>query len=139
MVFRPRVSLAKNEGTTVTQLLLRGHRILVVEDDPFIALDLEMELQAAGAIVIGPVGHIQAGLDLIANEPVISAAILDINIRGQFVFPVADILHQKDVPFVFATGESPDMLPDKFANITVYPKPNSPSEIVQGVATLLAG
>ena len=114
--------------------LLRNRRILVVEDDFFISMDLELELQAAQAIVLGPAGRVQAGMSIMASESEIDAAILDVNIGGEMVFPVADALLQRHVPFVFATGESRDAIPVRFAGIKVFQKPTSSSDIIQGIA-----
>ena len=86
---------------------LTNHRVLVVEDQSLIALDLEMALNDAQATVLGPISRVQAGLDLVAREAQISAAILDVNVGSEMVFPVADALLERSVPFLFATGEHP--------------------------------
>ena len=109
----------------------------MVEDDFFISLDMKMELQAAQAIVLGPVGRVQTGLDLIAREPEICAAIRDVNIGGEVVFPVADALLQRHVPFFFATGESRGTIPARFAHVEIFPKPSSSPDLIRGVARLL--
>jgi DNA-binding response OmpR family regulator len=80
-----------------------NRRILVVEDEFLIAMALDMALQDAQAIVLGPVARVQAGLDLMAREPDISAAILDVNVGNEMIFPVADVLLKRAVPFLFAT------------------------------------
>ena len=94
---------------------LRNRRILVVEDEFLIAMDLEMALQDAHAIVLGPVAAVQAGLDPMAREPDISAAILDVNVGNEMIFPVADALLERSLPFLFATGEHRKTIPRRFA------------------------
>ena len=86
---------------------LQGKRILIVEDEALIALLLEDELSDAGAEVVGPAASVDAALLLIEaahREGGLSAAILDINLGGETVLPVADCLAMLRVPFVFTTG-----------------------------------
>ena len=117
--------------------VLKDRRILVVEDEYLIAMDLEITLQSAQATVLGPAGRVREGLDLVAREPEICAAILDVNIGGETVYPVADVLLKRSVPFLFATGEHPDTIPQRFAGVTVCQKPASPENLVQCVSDLL--
>ena len=117
--------------------VLKNRRILVVEDEYLIAMDLEITLQSAQATVLRPAGRVRAGLDLVAREPDIYAAILDVNIGGETVYPVADVLLKRTVPFLFATGERLDTIPQHFAGVTVCQKPASPEDLVQCIAHLL--
>src|SRR3712207_6367004 len=79
-------------------------RVLVVEDEFYIADEMALALQKLGAEVVGPVPTKDKALALLASEERIDAAILDINLKGQAVYPVADALAERGVPFVFATG-----------------------------------
>jgi DNA-binding response OmpR family regulator len=80
-----------------------AHRILVVEDEYLIALELEVTLRAAGFQVIGPAPDVDAALVLLkAERP--DAAILDVNLAGRRVTPVAEALHGMSVPFILASG-----------------------------------
>jgi DNA-binding response OmpR family regulator len=117
---------------------LRNRRILVVEDEFLIAMDLEMALQDADAIVLGPVAAVQAGLDLMAREPTISAAILDVNVGNEMIFPVADALLERSVPFLFATGEHRKTIPRRFAGVGVCQKPVAAADLIRRVVDLLA-
>lgn len=84
---------------------LAGRRILVVEDEYLIAVEVKRWLQAAGAEVIGPVPSVAQALDLIEDDN-LSAALLDINLGdGDRVYPVADRLDAAGVPYLFATGD----------------------------------
>ena len=85
--------------------LLQGLRILIVEDEVLIAMLLEQELCNAGADIVGPAASVAEALALIdAEQGALSAAVLDINLRGEMVLPVADRLARLRVPFVFTTG-----------------------------------
>lgn len=87
---------------------LRGRRILVVEDEALVAMLVEDELADAGAEVIGPASSVDQALDLVermaATGRGLHAAVLDINLQGTMVSPVADRLAELGVPIVFATG-----------------------------------
>src|SRR4051794_41934647 len=86
---------------------LRGRRVLVVEDEALIAMGMEEGLAEAGAEVVGPACSVDEALNLIeraACDGGLSAAVLDINLEGVAVAPVADRLAVLGVPFVFATG-----------------------------------
>lgn len=82
---------------------LAGHRVLIVEDDYFVASESERELTAAGARVLGPVPSVEGALDLLGQETP-DVAILGVPLHGEPVFPVADALAAGGVPFLFATG-----------------------------------
>jgi DNA-binding response OmpR family regulator len=87
--------------------VLRDKRILVVEDEAILAMMVEDGLVDAGAKVVGPAASVGDALQLIdevASDGGLSAAVLDINLNGEVVSPVADRLAALGVPFVFATG-----------------------------------
>lgn len=77
--------------------------ILVVEDEFLLARDLTKALEQAGANVIGPVPSVKRAMARLRDER-LDAAVLDINVRGENVFPLADALKERAVPIVFATG-----------------------------------
>ncbi|MBL8846222.1 MAG: response regulator [Hyphomicrobium zavarzinii] len=83
---------------------LNGKRILVVEDEPLIAIVLADILQDAGCIVVGPAYDTRQALECISLNS-IDAAVLDVNLgSGQTSAPVADVLNERDIPYIFATG-----------------------------------
>lgn len=82
---------------------LAGIRVLVVEDEAIIAAMVEDMLTELGATVVGPASSIKRGL-LLAHSNVLDAAVLDVNIRSERVDPIADLLSERRVPIVFATG-----------------------------------
>lgn len=87
---------------------LKGKRILVVEDEALVSILMEDELLGAGADVVGPASSIGDALALVEQAGTargwIDAAVLDINMNGKHVAPVADRLAALGVPFLFATG-----------------------------------
>ncbi|HWL81391.1 MAG TPA: HWE histidine kinase domain-containing protein [Roseomonas sp.] len=83
---------------------MRARRVLLAEDEPLVAMELETQLQALGFTVVGPAATLQEALRLASEEVLLDAAVLDVNLRGQAVFPVADLLVRRGVPVVFATG-----------------------------------
>jgi CheY-like chemotaxis protein len=84
---------------------LSGCRVLIVEDEYFLAADLQAALKSLGANVIALVGDLDEALVLLAN-----GAVVDINLRGLLAFSIAERLQQRGIPFVFVTGYSADKL-----------------------------
>ena len=82
---------------------LVGKRVLVVEDEALVALMLHDMLVEIGAVVVGPAATIQQGLTLIEAEPM-DAAVLDVNVQNERIDAVAEALHIRGIPIVFATG-----------------------------------
>ncbi|WP_456998735.1 response regulator [Lysobacter sp. HA18] len=93
------------------------------------ALYLSQSLQDLGAEIVGPVGSVEAALKLIADAPEIDAAILDVNLGGEAVYPIADALAARDVPFVFASGYEREALPERYRSVDVCAKPVDPLEV----------
>ena len=81
----------------------RTRRILVVEDEFLIAMELDITLTRAGYQVLGPAANVSAALQLLrAERP--DAAVLDVNLAGEWVTPVAEVLRALFVPFILASG-----------------------------------
>ena len=102
---------------------LSGHKVLLVEDDYFIADEMRRMLSRRGAEVLGPVATVDKALALIAASSEIDAAVLDVNLRDVMVFPVADALETRGVPFVFATGYEGSVIPTRYAHVQRCEKP----------------
>ena len=114
---------------------LTGRRVLLVEDDYFIANAMRGQFEENGAQVLGPVPSVRSALALIAATPEIDAAVLDINLQEEWVFPVADALRARGVSFVFATGYDRGVIPLRFGDVGHYEKPVEAAQI----ATALFG
>jgi len=116
---------------------LAGKRILVVEDEYFIASDLARALASEGAIVVGPTGDVRTGLGLANDEP-LDGALLDVNLGGDYIYPIADALVARGVPWMFVTGYDGWSLPEAYRQATVVTKPFSMAIVVDSIARLLA-
>jgi len=113
-------------------------RVLLVEDNFIIALDLAGLVREAGAEPVGPVASVRDALGAIAAGGV-DAAILDINLGEEDALEVADTLDRQAIPFAFATGYSPqDVLPPAHAAMPVLAKPYNAAEVRQLIETLRA-
>jgi DNA-binding response OmpR family regulator len=97
-------------------------RLLIVEDEYFLAQDLAYYFQNLDAKVLGPVGTVFDALTLLKSTDV-EAAVLDINLRGERVYPVADVLIQRKVPFVFASGYGGELEPSAYVGVPRCIKP----------------
>ncbi len=106
--------------------------MLVVEDEYFLADEVKRRLLALGAIVVGPVGHVDHALELIKKE-IIDAAILDVLLGDELVFPVAERLDDREIPFVFATAFGPELIPGRFSGFTLCEKPMELKKIAQAL------
>ncbi|MCL9997946.1 MAG: response regulator [Erythrobacter sp.] len=112
---------------------LRDCRILVVEDEYLLADELQTDLADAAAIVIGPLGTLDQAFELIKAGGKIDGAILDVNLCGELVYPAADLLLERAVPFVFATGYDDSVIPSRFAGVARCPKPVNIRQITQAL------
>ncbi len=109
---------------------LNGLRILVVEDEAAISLLLEDMLLDFGCEVIGPAARLSAALDAVAREQV-DLAILDVNVAGEPIYPVAEALAQRSIPFVFSTGYGSAGIRDTFRDRPVLQKPFAQHDLKQ--------
>ena len=112
---------------------LAGCRVLLVEDDYFIAQELQHAFEEVGAKVVGPVASIEDALELIAATPDLDAASLDINLHDEMSYPVADALQAGGVPFVFLTGYERTVLPARYAGVPHLEKPVEVTQIKQAL------
>lgn len=112
-------------------------RILVVEDEALVAFALEEMLMDFGYAVVGPAPSVDSAMKLVAAEK-IDAAILDVNLGGESIEPVAGALAAGDVPFVFTTGyTNASALPTGFKDRPALNKPYQPEALRDAVARLL--
>ncbi|PWS36749.1 hypothetical protein DFH01_16600 [Falsiroseomonas bella] len=117
---------------------LEGALVLLAEDSVLVAMQMADGLEAAGAEVLGPVARIAEAEALIAERQP-DAALLDIDLDGEPVFPVADMLTERGVPIVFTTGYEPRLvLPPRYARAAVLPKPCRGDEAAAAVRLALA-
>ena len=124
--------------TDTPPAVLAHRRILLAEDDYFVMRDLRSGLETLGASVVGPVPSVSGALALIAAAPAIDAAVLDVNLRGERVYPVADALAALGIPFVFSTGYSDGMIDPRYGQAPVCEKPVNMRNLGRALASLLA-
>lgn len=102
---------------------LSGRRVLIVEDESLVAMLLETILEDMGCTPVGPASNIDDGLAMVADSEHLDAALLDVNVAGRQVFPVAEALKARGVPFVFSTGYGEGGLPDEWRGQSTIQKP----------------
>lgn len=124
------------QGCEVGDATIEGVRLLLVEDEFLLALCLSDLLEDLGAQVLGPVACVADAVDVIQQAPEIDGAILDINLGGEVVFPVADLLRMRNVPFAFASGFDPDLLPARFRDVPMCRKPIDEAAVRAALQTL---
>ncbi|RAI57215.1 response regulator [Roseicella frigidaeris] len=116
---------------------LTGRRVLVVEDEALVAMLVEDALLDAGAAVVGPAATVSEALSLLSKENP-DVAVLDLNLAGETSTPVADVLAQRGVPFVVATGYGAEGLPPSHAHVPVLAKPYDPDDLTAALGRLCA-
>jgi len=116
---------------------LTNRRILVVEDEYMLAQDMLLELQDAGAVVIGPEPSVARALMRINEETTIDAVVLDVNLGGEQAFPVADALVAKRIPFVLASGYDDDAMTSRYPDAVNCAKPFSFRTLMRSLEAVL--
>jgi hypothetical protein len=112
---------------------LRNCRILVAEDEFVIADEFCLELEDAGAVVIGPVASLDDLMRLIGSVPGLDGAVLDVNLAGEMSYVAADQLMLNGVPFIFTTGYDAASIPGRFDRIPCCEKPLSIAKVVRTI------
>lgn len=102
---------------------LSGRRVLIVEDESLVAMLLETILEDMECIPVGPASNIDDGEILARDTENLDAALLDVNVAGRQVFPVAEVLKARGVPFVFSTGYGEGGLPEEWRGQPTLQKP----------------
>jgi CheY-like chemotaxis protein len=116
----------------IIQKGLKGRRVLVVEDEYLIAIDLASALEDAGAEVVGPTGTVAGALELLEKHGGhLDGAVLDVNVGDERVYPVADALAARGVPFVLATGYDETSVPVAYASAPRIEKPVDKSRLMR--------
>ena len=100
----------------------KSGRVLLVEDEALVGMMMTDFLRDIGFHVVGPFGRVAEAIDAIEQEQ-LQAAILDINLRGELIYDLADELTGRGVPIVFVTGYGADAVDRRFADFPVLQKP----------------
>ena len=112
---------------------LAGLRVLVVEDNSFIALAIEGALTDQGAEIVGPMSTATEASKLVTREHV-DVAVLDIGLADGRVFPLVDLLNTAGVPMLFVTGYGQEVVPRRYRNVPRIEKPFSTDDLIGTVA-----
>jgi DNA-binding response OmpR family regulator len=115
---------------------LEGARVLVVEDEYLVAALIEQILESAGCIVMGPIPRVPEALDAVEHDGY-DAAVLDVNLAGERINPVAKALSERDVPFMFVTGYGANALPREYAERPHIGKPFRIAELLAVLSSIL--
>jgi DNA-binding response OmpR family regulator len=116
---------------------LSGKRVLVVEDEMLVALLVEDVLSEAGCIIIGPFARLAPALAA-ARVELFDMALLDVNVANEKVFPVAYVLEERGIPFLFVTGYGDVGLPKEHPGWEACSKPFQPHELAAHLARKIA-
>jgi DNA-binding NarL/FixJ family response regulator len=117
---------------------LQGRRVLVVEDEFLVAMDLELMLGELGCEVVGPIGDLANALRA-AQEESFDLALLDVNVGGEPVTGVAEALVERGVPIVFCTGYQAANLPERYATAPTLMKPFQAADIAAALQRAASG
>lgn len=107
---------------------LLGLQILVVEDEFLVALEVEAALECMGCNIVGPFAKLGKAVEA-ARKAAIDGAVLDINLNGEMVYPLAELLERQSIPFVFITGYTAADLPERFRAFRRLQKPLDPNAL----------
>ncbi len=119
-----------------SELTLIGQRILVVEDDYYLATETASALREAGATVVGPCASESMARQALAHGPV-TGVVLDVNLRGGRSFALARELEAAGTPFLFITGYDPEVIPRELETIECLQKPVALARVISRLATAL--
>ncbi|GGD97008.1 response regulator [Aureimonas endophytica] len=114
--------------------MLRGKRILIVEDEFYIADSLAMDFADLGAEIVGPAASIDEAFELLGTGETVDWAVLDINVQGAMIYPLAAALRRLGLPFVFATGYDHWMIPADYQSVPICQKPVDPASVARLLA-----
>jgi PAS domain S-box-containing protein len=121
------------EGQVVREIEAKGGRLLVVEDEMLVAMEIAEALKSEGWEIVGPAGSVEEAFGFLAGDAPPDFAVLDINLNGQLVYPVADLLLSRGTPLLFCTGyETPDHA-QRYQGCPVIRKPTNMRALVEEV------
>lgn len=118
---------------------MKNLRVLVVEDELLVALNMETQLENLGCEVVGPIARLAPAIAA-AHDIIVDVAILDINLRDELVYPAAERLIERGIPIIFCSGYSDlQLMPDSFRDHPQVNKPYTPEELHSALTRALDG
>ena len=112
---------------------LDGRRVLLVEDNQLFSSALKLLFEDEGLVLVQTCTNMKAALAAARTEEV-DVALLDVNIGGENVFPVAEVLEKRRVPYIFLTGYGGNSLPPSFRNRPAFSKTSAPKAVLEAIA-----
>jgi len=122
----------------MSERTLEGCHVLIVEDEYMLAEELSLALNDAGAVVVGPAAALKDALSLIKSGEKVDAALIDVNLRGESAYAAADLLLDRQIPFVFTTGYDPRIIPEKYRQIPTCEKPVNLARVTSAIGRLVS-
>ncbi len=122
--------------TPLKSRALQGRRVMIVEDELLVAMLLEEALVEHGCEIVGPFSTVETALAA-ARDVVAHVAVLDVNLRGKRVYPVAEMLEARGIPFLLMSGYGRDGVPPEHAHWVACSKPFLPGDLVSALTGLL--
>ncbi|ACI99520.1 response regulator [Rhodospirillum centenum] len=116
-----------------------GARILIVEDEFLIALHIQEVMEGLGFVVVGPVARLEEALEVVAGGGGIDGAVLDVNLSGTYVFPLAERLAVLGIPFILTTGYEAFTVPEELRAHPRLQKPVRETELIRLVQQTFGG
>ncbi len=118
--------------------LLSGRRVLVIEDEMLILMMIEDMLADLGCKSVAVASKIRPAIDLIEGQD-FDTAMVDMNLNGEIVYPLAELLTAQKVPFIFVTGYAPRSVDARFTAIPILQKPVLQDELAAMLEQVLTG
>jgi CheY-like chemotaxis protein len=116
---------------------LKGLRVLIVEDELIIAMELESLLRRLGCVVLDPAPTVKRALRAVGHQQA-DVAVIDVNLQGERATPVAEALQEQGVPFVLLTGYGSERLPERaLQDVPCLRKPVNGHELASGISEAL--
>jgi CheY-like chemotaxis protein len=130
-------SSTEHAGQVSEDARLKGRRILVVEDSPVVGPFTAELLADLGCEVVGPAPNMAAARELAESDEPIDAAMMDVHIRGERVFPLCEVLAARGVPFVLTSGYADWQMPDKWEECPRLQKPYTIGQVEDALVKLI--
>ena len=118
---------------------LMGRRVLVIEDEYFLADDIVQALTGLGARIVGPYADLDEATDAVERDIAIDAAIVDINLRDGMAFPLVRVLRFRKVPLIFTSGYDRNSIEPEFRDVRLLGKPIDVKTIVRELTSMING
>ncbi|MEF0941782.1 response regulator [Rhizobium sp. BR 362] len=121
-----------NDSTVTYSQMFSGKRLLIVEDEYFLSEKTRQKLRELGAILIGPVRNAEEALELIKGKKV-DAVILDLHLDARHAFSMAETLERLKLPYIFAKGNGPPIVPGGFPGFILSEKATEIEQIAKAL------